>query len=1173
MQCRHCGSENPERQKFCGDCGNRLSGLVAADKPVPNAAPPVRRNGDGNGLVADTAPGQGERKQVTVLFCDVVESTPMAARLGADRMRRVLNEFFTVALREVHRYEGDVNQFLGDGFMALFGAPLAQEDHSRRAAYAALAIRDAVAAHAWTELPAGEKLRIRVGLDAGAIVFGAIGDSRRADLTAIGDTANVASRLQGEAMPNQIICSAVVARAVEDRVHCRPLGMRMLKGKRAPVEVLEMLAHHAPRPLGRAPVTGTGSRLIGRTAEWELMRAAIARLNDGIGGVVTIAGEAGVGKSRLIEEARRLGEGRAQRWVQGACIAYGASLSYWPFREVMRACLDITESDGEAFALRKIDRALENMFGAEGREFAQFIAVLLGMHPAGADEERVRALEGTATGHQIFRVVLRIVERLASTAGLTVVLDDWHWADGSSKALLDHLLPLAERVPVLFIIALRPQARDTGAIASQIERESENRHRHLELMPLAPQAARELLVQLVGDGRIQAQFEARLLRRAEGNPFYLGELVRTLVTTNSMVRDPKSGEWRGARDAVMDALPAGIEGVILARVDRLPATAKEVLKIAAVVGRQCRFGLLQAIMVAHTDVDRVVGTLIDADLLEDGGGAGDRELTFRHPLIREAVYGSLLDESRRRAHRDTGLAMEHYFAARLEEHYPVLAHHFARAESWDKAQEYLIAAGTQARSIAADAEALEHLENVLRFAAATGRALDPLKRAQLGGRIAEALYRLGRHDAALEHALGALAALGFSYPAGRVATYVAISRKLGARFLGGVRHAIGVAGRRVVRPADPATLAAAHLFEVVGTMDYFLHPARFVLGILTMLEQSEARPLSRALVISTSALGLIADSLKFYSVGKRLHARAGHAAQELGEDLALGYCNHFLGLHHYCTGQWNEALRVLDRGARQLEAAGHLRLWASCIGATYFVLRSKGDPRWMNLVAEQLDVGTASNDEHAVAWATNAGGVAHLYRGDHHAAIACFEAASAAYEKIPDYRFLSGALARRALCHALAGETDAAIGLLVRSAKVVRTHRITGMSATAPLLSSAEAYLCLAERITDAPGRRQMMRSAATACARASRHARGVGDESAAEAARLEGLYAWIGGDRRKARRHWEKSIDIARDLGANYVLARAHHEIGARLDDAAHADTARQLFAGAGAAPLVRVS
>ena len=1171
MHCLQCGEENPARQKFCGECGNRLTDPAPADLPAPEVAMPPR--GAGESPVADTAPGQGERKQVTVLFCDVVESTPMAARLGADRMRRVLNEFFTVALREVHRFEGDVNQFLGDGFMVLFGAPRAQEDHSRRAAFAALAIRDAVAAHSWTELPAGERLRIRVGLDAGVVVFGAIGDSRRADLTAIGDTANVASRLQGEAMPNQIICSARVARAVEDRVHCRPLGMRMLKGKHIPVDVFEMLARHAPRLAGNASVSAAGSRLIGRAAEWELMRTAIARLDDGIGGVINIAGEAGVGKSRLIEEARRLAANVALRWVQGTCAAYGASLSYWPFREVMRACLDIAESDGEASALRKIDRALENMFGAEGREFVRFIAVLLGMHPADADEERVRALEGAATGHQIFRVVLRVVERLASTASLTVVLDDWHWADGSSKALLEHLLPLAERVPVLFIIALRPQARDAGVPASPIERESATRHQRLELAPLAPQAARELLAQLVGGSVIQAQFEARLLRRAEGNPFYLGEMVRTLVATNSMVRDPKSGEWRGAGDAVMDALPAGIEGVILARVDRLPGAAKEVLKIAAVVGRRCHLGLLRAMVVANTDVDRVVATLIDADLLEDGGSMGERELTFRHPLIREAVYGSLLDDSRRRAHRSTGLAMERVFADRIEEHYPILAHHFARAEDWDKAQEYLILAGTQATGIAADAEALEHLENALRHAAATGRQLGPLERAQLGGRIAEALYRLGRHDAALEHALGALEALGFSYPVGRVATYVAISRKLGTRILRGVTRTIGVSGRRVVRPADPAYLAAAHLFEVVGTMDYFLHPARFVLGILTMLEQSEARPLSRAQVISTAALGLIVDSMKLYSVGRRLHARAGQAARELGEDLAQGYCNHFLGLHHYTTGQWDEALRVLDLGARQLEAAGHLRLWASCIGSTYFVLRSQGDPRWMNLVAKQLDVGTASNDEHAIAWATNAAGVAHLYQGDHRAANGCFEAASEAYEKIPDYRFLSGALARRALCHALAGETEAAIGLLARSAKVVRTHRITGMSATAPLLATAEAYLCLAEQAADASRRSRMMRSAGAACSRAARHARDVGDESAAEAARFEGLHAWIGGDRLKARRHWEKAIAIARDLGANYVLARAHHEIGARLDDAAHADTARQLFAKACAAPLVLIS
>ncbi|CAN0398917.1 unnamed protein product, partial [Phaeothamnion confervicola] len=296
-------------------------------------------------------------------------------------------------------------------------------------------------------------------------------------------------------------------------------------------------------------------------------------------------------------------------------------------------------------------------------------------------------------------------------------------------------------------------------------------------------------------------------------------------------------------------------------------------------------------------------------------------------------------------------------------------------------------------------------------------------RAEIAASMAEALHRLGRNDAALGHALEALAELGFQFPRGARAIRLAIGARLAGR-----------ASRQLLRPvrapADAAYTVAARLFEVVGAIDYFLDPPRFVLGILTMLEEAEKRPLSRALAVSTASLGLIFDTLGQHRLGALMHRRAMRQARELGDDLTLGYCNHLLGLHQYGSGKWTSALSTLAIGSAQLERAGHLRYLASCMGANYFVLRSMGDPRWLDLAELQQQVATAANDEHAIAWAVNAAGVAHLYRGDHMAARPLFERASIAYEAIPDYRFLSGACARRALCHALEGEVDAAMELL-----------------------------------------------------------------------------------------------------------------------------------------------
>lgn len=1155
LHCAACGSAVSPGQKFCGECGARLLSEL-----VPGA-------GTGFGGVG------GERKQVTILFCDIVGSTSLAARLGADRMHRVLNEFMPVAETVVRQYDGDMNQFLGDGFMALFGAPIMHEDHARRAALAAIAIRDAVAARVWSSMPAGEQLRIRIGLNSGPVVFGRVGDQQGASVTAIGDTANVAARLQTEAQPGQVVCSASVAMAISAFVESRTLGVRKVKGKAEPIGVFELLASRPTHALQVPTGLDAGANMVGRGGEWATLLAAVERLCCGSGGIVTIVGEAGLGKSRLLAETQALALTNGTRWVQGTCVSYGKSNSYLPFRALMRGALGIADDEGEANALQKVASAIGDLFGAAAVDITPFVSLLLGLHPQGAGAQRLQALEGQATGHQIFFTSLRVVERLAQARPLAFVLDDWQWADSSSVALLQHLLPLALKLPILFVVAYRP-AGDSGsgaglAQALQADQGLAGLHSVIALAPLDQTAVRQHLVQLLPPGPLPAALEAYLSRRAGGNPFFLGELVRTLVATEAIERDHSSGAWRTTGGLDANLLPDRIEGVILTRVDRLESRAKQLLKLAAVIGRSVSLRVLVAVTRAHPDLAGDLATLKTAELLVDSPLAREPGFVFCHPLIQQAVYDSLLEGQRCQLHGEVGVAFLQLFADRLQEIYPLLAHHFACAQDWDRAQEYLFLAGSEAGRIAADTEALELYESALRAATAAARSVDRVRRAQLATRMAEALYRLGRNEAALKHALEALAGLGFPYPVTPRATLLAIVRTLLGRSVRRVLRPFHPAGLGGARPADPAYVTASQLFEVIGSIDYFLHPVRFALDILTMLDEAERRPLSRGLAISTASLGLICDSLRHYRIGALLHRRALRAARQLDDRLALGYCLHMQGMHQYSRGDWAGALATLDAGSRELDSSGHLRWWASCTGATYFVLRSMGDARWMELAARQLEVGTAIGDDHVIAWGVNAAGVAHLYRGDHVAAIGMFEKASAAYEAIPDYRFLAGAFARRALCHALAGQVDAAIGLLARCESLIKDYRISGMSASAPVLVSADAYLCVAERIGDAARRHGMLRLAARACARAVRHGRGVHDESAAEALRLQGVHAWLSGNPARAKRLWNAALHAARALGAEYVLARTHYEIAVRTADATHAIRARELFEKTRAAPF----
>lgn len=1141
MRCAACGEDNPERNRFCGECGTRLSG----------------------------AGTDGERKPVTILFCDIVGSTPLAERLGADRMHGVLNEFSEVVFPAAYAYGGSVNQFMGDGFMALFGAPVVHEDHAVRAGLAALEIRERVARRAWHQLPAGERIEVRIGLNAGVVVFGAVGDARRAEITAIGDAANVAARLQALAEPGQVVCSATVATALAGDIATRILGPRAVKGKSEPVEVHELVGRRTSRTHDAATVDDAeGVELFGRERECGLTAQALERLQTGIGGLVVVEAPAGQGKSSLLAAMRRAARGAGVAWVQGHCVSYGEGFAYLPFRDALRAALGVA-GEGETAELRAALKArLEVLLPGESASLLPGMAELAGLAPDAVADERPAGLDGQAVGLQIFHSSLRVVEGLAATRPLVMVFDDWQWSDAASVALLEHLLTRAGGLPILFVVATRPGGSGRPGTFETLSAARSAAGGHCEritLSPLDDEAARRLLERALGTSEVHPTLARHVIGRCGGNPFYLEQIVRALRATDGLARDI-DGRWRLASGSVSFELPDSVEGVVLAQVDRLSPAAKELLKIVAVAGDRASATLLGALAGGTEATEPVLVELLLAGLLARRDPGHQALFVFPHALVQQAVYGSLLAERRRELHGRVGDALRAAGDVDVENRHAELAHHYVCAERWLDARDHLLEAGERAARIAADAEALAQFDRALAAVQASGRALDIVGQARLRAGIAEALYRLGRNDEALGHAVAALGSLGYAMPDKRIGVRREIARTLARGSL--ARIAEMLRRRPTVVSDGPAFEVTARLFEVVGTIDYFRDPERFALGILRMLAEAESRPPSRSRAISTAALALICDMLRLPRAAARLHARAARLAEACGDDVARGYCCQMRGLHQYARGDWRGALPVLETGARHLEAAGHWRLWSSCVGVSYIVLRSLGDPRWLDLAERQRRMAESTGDRHAQAWAVNAEGVACLYRGDHRGALPKFERASHAYEAIPDYRFLAGALARRGLCHALDNQPERAVPLLERAESLRRRHRVGGIAATAPLMAIAEAYLVLAEH-RSANIDPLWMPAAQAACYRAARHARGIGDESAAEVCRLSGIHAWLAGERARALRAWERGIAVATRSGARAVLARLHHELGARAGETHHAALARELFAATGAAPL----
>jgi class 3 adenylate cyclase len=411
MQCLSCAYENPEAQKFCGNCGAPLSPAAAAEHlPLPASYTPPHL---AHRILTLRSALEGERKLVTVLFCDIANSTPLAARLGAEAMHALLNRFFELALAEVHGYDGTINQFLGDGFMALFGAPVAHEDHARRALLAAVGLQQRL------RDPAGEAatlrdIRVRIGVNTGMVVVGTIGDNLRMDYTAVGDTTNLAARLQSLAAPGTIRISEATHRAALPYFEFTALGKQTLKGIAEPVEVYDVRQVRAAGAGGRytAP-TDIRSPLVGRDRELSLLAASLETLRQGRGGVVILQGEPGLGKSRLIAEARRQSGAEGVRWLEGRALSFGRRLSYWPFIEILKHCFGIADTDAEAQAWRKLEQAAHALFEARAPEIVPYVATVLALEMTGEYEPRVQYLDAQALGRQVFLSMRHLFERLA----------------------------------------------------------------------------------------------------------------------------------------------------------------------------------------------------------------------------------------------------------------------------------------------------------------------------------------------------------------------------------------------------------------------------------------------------------------------------------------------------------------------------------------------------------------------------------------------------------------------------------------------------------------------------------------------------------------------------------------------------------------------------------------
>jgi class 3 adenylate cyclase/tetratricopeptide (TPR) repeat protein len=679
---------------------------------------------------------EGERKFVTVLFADVVGSTSMGEELDPEQIAEMMNGAFAFMNSAVVKYGGTVARLMGDAILAFFGAPAAHEDDPERAVRAGLEIQSVAREYARSvKRDYGVDFNVRVGINTGLAVLTVVGDQIKTEYTAMGDTTNLASRLQSTAEPGSVLVSADTYRLVKHAFEFESRGEMAVKGKSAPIETYEALApKDTPEKARGLEREGLGSPLVGREKELETLRERVERLREGQGSFVAIMGEAGLGKSRLLAELHGWtteddAEGNRQKavssnsnpqstlWLEGRAISYGRGISYYPWRTIIRQSVGAHEGDAPEIVRRKMVKLCDEECCILPGGDLPFLEAMLAVE----SEESLRViqgLQGDALVEQITNAVRGYVCGFAEELPTVLVFDDLHWADDASLDLLEKVADLVEKFPLLIICLLRPDkdAASWGAI-ERIRPLLAERFEEVTLDPLDEKDSRHLLGNLLFVEDLPESVRNVILARAEGNPFFVEEVIRSLIASGHIVRE--GGHWRATESITSVAIPETLVGVLTARIDRLPDDTKRVAQMASVIGRLFAYVPLKSICQTAPPSERIesieshLGKLVHDELARERTRTPELEYIFKHALTHEAVYNSLLLKRRKEFHQRAGSVLEGLYAGRLDEAAPVLAHHFWQGEDWERAVHYSMEAGRKALGLWALHEAIGHYERAL----------------------------------------------------------------------------------------------------------------------------------------------------------------------------------------------------------------------------------------------------------------------------------------------------------------------------------------------------------------------------------------------------------------------------------------------------------------------------
>lgn len=713
--CPNCKTPNSADAKFCKNCGFNLANSSA---PTASSALSALRQAAPDALQQKIQRAKsriiGERKLITVLFTDVVGSTAMAEKLDPEEWGRIISGAHRRVSEVIYRYEGTIAQLLGDGVLAFFGAPITHEDDPRRAINAALDIQASIAEYrrSLSAEKSVENFEMRVGLNTGLVIVGNIGGDLHMEYLAIGDTVNLAARIQDAAEPNTILITENTHRLVATLFDFQDRGTIEVKGKAEPIHVYRVIRERKDAVPTRG-IAGLSSPMVGRARELSTLMQSIANVSAGQGSIISIIGEAGLGKSRLVAEWRTaaLKETRNSplRWIMGRCLSYGSSMAFHLGVSVLRGAIGTSADSSESETRAALWRTTEKLFGSDMKDVYPYLGYLLGVQLEPEMAAQVKHVEGAALKAMYSEATKRLLLAMAQATPTIIVCEDIHWADVSSVELGLDVLPVNAEAPLVTVFVTRPDTEAPGwRMVTEADTVSGVGAIRLYLAPLAESDSKKLVSNLLGIESLPESIRQPILTKAEGNPFFVEEVIRMMIDQHGLVR--QNSHWETTRDFQKIEIPDTLQGVLGARIDRLPEVVKRTLQVASVIGRAFEAELLAQVVGKEEKalLPSTLETLESASLIRQVEDAATEKYYFRHALVQDSAYESLLKQDRKQLHLAIGQAIERIHADRLDEFAVLLSTHFANAADAAKTFEYATRAGDVSTRLYAYAEARVH---------------------------------------------------------------------------------------------------------------------------------------------------------------------------------------------------------------------------------------------------------------------------------------------------------------------------------------------------------------------------------------------------------------------------------------------------------------------------------